>query len=268
MKQLGRVLALSLVAFSISYVSNAGRVATRHVSVQKEGVTVGRARVLNLSTGFTTTCVGGGNPECDISQDANVYVEGETTPATAADLPTSGSWTVDQNNIQITADPDSANDVVRAGYNRQHRKKMLRFSTNNLSLADGTLQYCSMARCSTLSPITRTSLGGVGSGLSLYCDEINVEVTGNPVEAGNNADVTVGLWRNASFTTGCACTLLIKSTTGASTYACTDTCTYSFNESDDWVFKVQCDGAGCPISAGFGVNVSGAARCFVDDGYN
>jgi len=268
MKQLVRILALSLVAFSISYVSNAGRVSSRHISVQKEGTTVGRSRVLNFAQGFTTTCVGGGSQECDVARDANVYTVGDTTPSTATDLPATGTWIVDQDVIQVTNNPDSDADLVRAFYNRQHRKRILRFSTSNLALADGTKHYCAEARCATLSPITRNALGGVGSGLSLYCDEIFVEVAGNPVEAGNDADVTVGLWRNAAFSTGCACDLEIKSTAGASTYECTDTCTYSFNESDDWVFRVECNGAGCPISAGFGTNVSGTARCFVDDGYN
>jgi hypothetical protein len=277
MKQIVRLLALSLVAFSVSYVSNAGRVSTRHISVQKEGTTVGRARILNFGRGFTTTCVGGGSPECDVSQDINVYVEGDTTPANAPDLPTSGTWTVDQDVIQISGvyqDPDTNQDLVRAGYNRQHRKKILRFSTTSLALANGTNQYCSFAKCSTLPLIARTSLGGVGSGLSLYCDELNVEVTGNPIEAGDGADVTVTLFRNGGFTTGCSCDLEIRATAGASIYTCSDTCTYNFLESDDWVFRVTCndinDSGACPISAylsGY-TNVSGAARCFVDDGFN
>ncbi len=93
------------------------------VVVESNGVTQGKQRVLNFPSGVTVNCASN-EARCTVDLSSSAYTTGSATvPSDASKLPTTGTWTLgssivtgDQDAIQITADPDSANDAVRKSY--------------------------------------------------------------------------------------------------------------------------------------------------------
>jgi len=83
------------------------------VQIKLAGVLQGTAHTVDLSTLFTFDCTTTPGT-CVMTPATTFYTEGDTVvPTSASNLPTSGTWTIGQDLLQLSGDADSGSDPVR-----------------------------------------------------------------------------------------------------------------------------------------------------------
>jgi len=230
----------------------AQRVPLRGVAIQDNSVLKGSATTLDFASDFTVVCNSGGQ-ECDIAPLSTVYMVGELTPDTTAELPTTGVWEINQDTLQISADPDSNNDIARKSYADNAQRMWLMASlSHDTTLTNGTHRYYNQnggwASNNEAEIVTATAF---------TCDHLWVDTIGLGTP---NTDETMEIWLlKNDVATDLTCTIDTSAEVD-----CDDAGSASFVLGDTYSFEATCDGTDCPLSAAFGQNMTMIADCLLD----
>lgn len=229
----------------------AQRIPLRGVVIQDNSVRKGSATTLDFASDFTVTCNSGGQ-ECDVDADSDIYMVGEITPDTADEMPLTNVWPISQDTIQITADPDSINDLVRKSHSDNAQRYWLWASTSHgTTLSDGDHLFFNMN-----GKWSSNNEAEIVLAVAMTCDHLWVDTIGTNGQA--LEQTTVWLLKNG-VRTDLTCNFHSDTDPG-----CDDAGSASFALGDTYSFEQTCDGTNCPINTCCGDNLTMIAECLLD----